>query len=40
LSRLDIDEQIPVNVYRAVAEILVFVYNLNADRPSGGPSRS
>ena len=32
LSRLDIDEQIPVDVYRAVAEILAFVYRLN--RPS------
>jgi len=29
LSRLDIDEQIPVEVYKAVAEILVFVYSLN-----------
>jgi len=40
LNRLDIDEQIPVNVYRAVAEILVFVYSLNADRSHGGPPRS
>lgn len=32
LSRLDIDEQIPVEVYRAVAEILAFVYSLNSDR--------
>jgi len=29
LSRLDIDEQIPTDVYRAVAEILAFVYGLN-----------
>jgi len=29
LSRLDIDEQIPVELYRAVAEILAFVYSLN-----------
>lgn len=29
LSRLDIDEQIPVELYKAVAEILVFVYSLN-----------
>ncbi len=39
LSRLDIDEQIPVNVYRAVAEILAFVYKLNTDPSPGGPSR-
>jgi flagellar biosynthesis protein len=32
LSRLDIDEQIPVEVYRAVAEILAFVYSLNTHR--------
>ena len=32
LSRMDIDEQIPIDVYRAVAEILAFVYGLN--RPS------
>jgi len=29
LSRMDIDEQIPTDVYRAVAEILAFVYGLN-----------
>ena len=34
LSRLDIDEQIPVELYRAVAEILAFVYRLN-DRYRG-----
>jgi flagellar biosynthesis protein len=34
LSRLDIDEQIPLNVYRAVAEILAFVYNLNRSKSS------
>lgn len=32
LSRLDIDEQIPIEVYRAVAEILAFVYSLNQKR--------
>lgn len=32
LNRLDIDEQIPVEVYRAVAEILAFVYSLNSNR--------
>lgn len=29
LSRLDIDEQIPSELYKAVAEILAFVYSLN-----------
>ncbi len=29
LSKLDIDEQIPTDLYRAIAEILVFVYSLN-----------
>ena len=29
LSRLDIDEQIPPELYKAVAEILAFVYSLN-----------
>jgi flagellar biosynthesis protein len=32
LNRLDIDEQIPLEVYRAVAEILAFVYSLNTNR--------
>ena len=32
LSRLDIDEQIPLEVYRAVAEILAFVYSINTQR--------
>ena len=32
LSRLDIDDQIPIEVYRVVAEILAFVYSLNHDR--------
>jgi flagellar biosynthesis protein len=30
LSRLEIDEQIPVDLYRAVAEILAFVYQANS----------
>ena len=37
LSRLDIDEQIPTNIYRVMAEILAFVYSLNrphSDRSS------
>lgn len=29
LSKLDIDEQIPEELYRAVAEILAFVYSAN-----------
>jgi flagellar biosynthesis protein len=29
LSKLDIDEAIPVELYRAVAEILAFIYNAN-----------
>ncbi len=32
LSKLDIDEQIPVELYRAVAEILAFVYSVNTAR--------
>lgn len=32
LSRLDIDEQIPVELYQAVAEILAFVYTVNAKK--------
>ncbi|OPL16121.1 MAG: flagellar biosynthesis protein FlhB [delta proteobacterium ML8_D] len=29
LSRLDIDEQIPSEIYKAIAEILAFVYSVN-----------
>ncbi len=29
LSKLDVDTDIPENLYKAVAEILVFVYQLN-----------
>ena len=29
LSRLDIDQHIPVELYQAIAEILAFVYSLN-----------
>ena len=32
LSKLEIDAQIPVELYRAVAEILAFVYSLNMKR--------
>ena len=34
LSRLDIDEEIPLELYKAVAEILAFVYSVN-DRYRG-----
>ena len=32
LMKLDIDRQIPPELYRAIAEILVFVYTLNERR--------
>jgi len=32
LSKLDIDEQIPVELYKAVAEILAFIYQANNRR--------
>ena len=35
LSRLDIDDRIPPELYKAVAEILAFVYSLN-DRYRAG----
>ncbi|MBI3301627.1 MAG: EscU/YscU/HrcU family type III secretion system export apparatus switch protein [Deltaproteobacteria bacterium] len=34
LSRLDLDQEIPPEVYRAVAEILSFIYQLTKRRPS------
>ncbi len=37
LSKLDIDEQIPAEVYKAVAEILAFVYSVNNKRREGEP---
>ncbi len=38
LSKLDIDEQIPVELYKAVAEILAFVYSANNRyRGASGP---
>lgn len=30
LSKLDVDAQIPEDLYRAVAEVLAFVYRLNS----------
>ena len=35
LSKLEIDEQIPMELYRAVAEILAFVYQTNKRYRSG-----
>jgi flagellar biosynthesis protein len=32
LSRLDLEQEIPPHVYRAVAEILAFVYRLSLDK--------
>lgn len=34
LSRLDINEEIPPEIYVAVAELLAFVYSANSKRPS------
>jgi flagellar biosynthesis protein len=39
LSKLDIDEQVPAELYRAVAEILAFVYTTN-NRYGNGSSPS
>ncbi len=39
LYRLDLDEEIPAELYRAVAEILAFVYTLNEQQRQGS-SRS
>jgi flagellar biosynthesis protein len=33
LSRLDLEEEIPPEVYRVVAEILAFIYRLSNSRP-------
>ena len=32
LSRLDLDQEIPAEIYKAVAEILAFVYRLSQQR--------
>jgi flagellar biosynthesis protein len=37
LSKLDLDEQIPVELYKAVAELLAFIYSANQRYP-GSPS--
>lgn len=33
LSNLDIDQEIPAEIYVAVAELLAFVYSINSRRP-------
>ena len=35
LSRLDLNQEIPPDVYRAVAEILAFIYRLSRRRHGG-----
>ena len=35
LSSLEIDEEIPAQIYVAVAELLAFVYSINSKRYSG-----
>ena len=37
LSRLDLEDEIPLEVYKAVAEILAFIYRLS-NRPLDKPS--
>ena len=34
LSRLDLNQEIPAEVYRAVAEILAFIYRLSNRQPA------
>lgn len=34
LSKLKVGSEIPVELYRAVAEILAFVYSLNENKPT------
>jgi flagellar biosynthesis protein len=34
LSRLDLNQEIPQEVYKAVAEILAFIYRLSSRRPT------
>lgn len=35
LARVPLGDEIPVELYQAVAEILAFVYSLNRGRPDG-----
>jgi flagellar biosynthesis protein len=34
LSRLDLDTEIPPHLYKAVAEILAFIYKMNNTKPA------
>jgi len=36
LARLDVNTEIPPTLYRAMAEVLAFVYRLNTDSRLGG----
>ncbi len=38
LSKLDIDEAIPLELYQAVAEVLAFVYQMNEQRRQASSS--
>lgn len=35
LMAVDLDDSVPPDLYQAVAEVLAFVYQLNADRDGG-----
>ncbi len=35
LAKVDVDDTIPEELYRAVAEVLAFVYRLNRNYPQG-----
>lgn len=39
LSKLDIDETIPEELYQAVAEVLAFVYRMNEEQRRAASSR-
>jgi flagellar biosynthesis protein len=39
LSKLDIDEAIPPELYQAIAEVLAFVYQMNEQRRQASSSR-
>jgi len=39
LSSIDIDSEIPVEAFAAVAEILTYVYQANANHPGSGAER-
>lgn len=40
LSQLDLQEEIPPEIYVAVAELLAFVYSINSDRTAKQPSKT